>query len=204
IAGVLDPVLAARRQGRLQCAFGDAEQWAQQPHTAPLPDGTHARETRRAALPRGTHGAGLDLVVEMMAEAEMQDAFGPAVFGQEAIAGSARRRLQPGLRLRIAPAENGVARDATRRKPATDPDRLRRGFWTESMIDGDRLDAGVAVIGPFVEQQSQRHAVGAAGNGHRNDRLRLERAEPRQQPDEVLGADALGALADRWDQPVHP
>ena len=126
IARIGDERLALGGKCRGQPRLWNAEQRAQQAGNNRVRGPPTSRRGRRSPLLRGAADqVGLGLIFAVMRGQQMQAAMLAAPFGEQAIAGLARRLLNAGRRL--FPSQTRTScRIAARRQPAAEPARSRR------------------------------------------------------------------------------
>ena len=135
---------------------------------------------------------GLDLILAMMGGQQMQTTMLATPAGEQPVARGARGLLYAGFRLFARPFENLVA-DRSRRKPAVDHLGFRAAFRPQPVIDRQRADLPASLARPTVGQQSEREAVGAAGNGDGEKGRSFERAERRERGAELGEGQRVGS-----------
>jgi len=184
VARVLEPGLAETLQRREQPRLGHGEQRPQQTQAGHLPDRRHAGETVRPATAPFPERDGLDLIVLMMRQQEVQDRATPAAICEQVVAGPSGRRLDAGGRFRPAPGQDLVG-DAACAEPGTGGRRLGGGFGPQAVIDREAEDLAASGACPAVGEQAERQAVRPAGDTDGEPRRPLERRERGDQAREL-------------------
>ena len=87
------------------------------------------------------------LILSVMRQRQMKNAFGVTALGQEAIPRIPGRRLDARRRLNAVPSQN-VMGDIARLQPRTDLDRLICGVLPQSMIDCQGKKRPATVLRP--------------------------------------------------------
>ena len=125
VARVLEPRLPQRLQGRQQARLRHAEQRAQQAQSGELAHRRHPGQTFGAAAARLAQRYGFRLIVQMMAEQQVQDPGRAAPVPEQAIACFPRGLLDAGGGLGAGPAQH-VMVDSAGAQPRADLPAFRK------------------------------------------------------------------------------
>jgi hypothetical protein len=131
---------------------------------------------------------GFRLVVQMMAEQQMQDAGGPAPVAQQAIARFTGGRLDAGRGLGADPPQD-VMVDLARAQPCRDLPGFLCRLRAQAMVDSERADGAALRRRPADREQAQAQAVRAARYGDRETWPPLERPERLDQARELASVE---------------
>ena len=184
VARILEPRLLQRLKRREQTGLRHGQERAQQAQSGELAHRRHAGQAFGAALARLAQGDGFRLIVQMMAEQQVQDPGGAAPVAEQAIARFPGGRLDAGGGLGAGPAQD-VMVDPARAQPRGDLPGFRRRLRAQTMVDDQRADGAAPGCRPAGRQQAQTQAVRAARHRDRQARPLLERAERLDQAREL-------------------
>ena len=144
----------ARQERRRQARPRHREQRAQEADLRPFDQRRHAGQPVRPAGTGSAHRDGLDLVIGVVRDQEMENAALPARLSHQPVACVARRLLQAGLRLGAGPAQD-EALDPVPLQQIRRRLRFPGRLVAQTMIDNQRKDPTAQPGDPLVRQQDE-------------------------------------------------